>query len=425
MQEHTEQLQPLTTFSALLDEPSWFFDGRVAALNNVAELPFPNFQKVRYQKWPLMTISLESTREISGNVPDFSAKKNPFIVLEDGVLTATQLDQQLGDQGVILTDLQSALHDHPQLIQDYFMTQAVPVNENKLTAFHRSFVKNGVVLFVPDNVQIELPIESLLIQNADNAQTYVEHVLIIAGRNSEVSYVDRFSTAGTSKTQVSANVVVEIIAKDGAQVKYSAVDELGENLTTYFNRRARLGRDAHVDWALGVMNDGDVAADFDTDLAGEGAHSEIKVVTISHGEQTQAIDTRVTNMAPHTTGHILQHGVTKDNAGLIFFFFFHIIKGAKGSDAQQESRILMLSDGARGDANPILLIDENDVTAGHAASVGQVDEQELYYLMSRGLSEDAAKRLVVRGFLGSVITSIPVKAVQKEFIAAIEGKLAE
>lgn len=425
MQENKEHLQPLATFSTLLDEPSWFFEGRVSALNAIATLKFPNFQKVRYQKWPLMTVALEETREISGHVPDFADKKNPIIVLEDGVMTFTQLDQELADQGVILTDLQTALHDQPQLIHDYFMTQAVTATENKLTAFHRAFVKNGVVLSVPDNVRIELPIESLLIQNADNLQTYVPHVLIVAGRNSEVSYVERFSTVGKSEQAISANIVVEIIAKDGALVKYAAVDELGAAVTTYFNRRARLGRDAHVDWALGVMNDGDVAADFDTDLAGAGAHSEIKVVTISHGTQTQAIDTRVTNMAPHTTGHILQHGVIKDDATLVFNGIGHIIKGAKGSDAQQESRILMLSDGARGDANPILLIDENDVTAGHAASVGQVDTEELYYLMSRGLSEDAAKRLVVRGFLGSVITAIPVKAVQQEFIDAIEGKLAE
>jgi len=101
----------------------------------------------------------------------------------------------------------------------------------------------------------------------------------------------------------------------------------------------------------------------------------------------------------------------------------HILKGAKGADAQQESRVLMLSDQARGDANPILLIDEHEVTAGHAASVGRVDPEEMYYLMSRGLRKEDAERLVIRGFLGSVLTAIPVKAVQQELVEVIEGKL--
>ena len=221
----------------------------------------------------------------------------------------------------------------------------------------------------------------------------------------------------------SGNIVVEVIAKAGAKVKYSAVDQLGESITSYMNRRGYIMRDATVDWAIGVMNDGNVIADFDSDLVGEGAHSEVKIVAISSGKQTQGIDTRVTNKAPHTIGHILQHGVIRERGALTFNGIGHILKGAKGADAQQESRVLMLSDKARGDANPILLIDENEVTAGHAASVGRVDPEEMYYLMSRGLHKEEAERLVIRGFLGSVLTAIPVEAVRKELVEVIEGKL--
>ena len=146
-------------------------------------------------------------------------------------------------------------------------------------------------------------------------------------------------------------------------------------------------------------------------------------MAISSGKQIQGIDTRVTNYAPHSIGHILQHGVILEAGTLTFNGIGHIIRGAKGADAQQESRVLMLSDKARSDANPILLIDENDVTAGHAASIGQVDPEDMYYLMSRGLDQDTAERLVVRGFLGAVIGEIPVKAVRQEMIDVIESKL--
>ena len=130
-----------------------------------------------------------------------------------------------------------------------------------------------------------------------------------------------FLTWNDSKPQgriekVSGNIVVEVIAKAGAKVKYSAVDQLGESITSYMNRRGYIMRDATVDWAIGVMNDGNVIADFDSDLVGEGAHSEVKIVAISSGKQTQGIDTRVTNKAPHTIGHILQHGVIREKRSL-------------------------------------------------------------------------------------------------------------
>lgn len=171
------------------------------------------------------------------------------------------------------------------------------------------------------------------------------------------------------------------------------------------------------------MNEGNVVADFDSDLIGNGSHADLKVVALSSGRQVQGIDTRVTNYGCNSIGNILQHGVILEKATLTFNGIGHIIKGAKGADAQQESRVLMLSDQARSDANPILLIDENDVTAGHAASIGQVDPEDMYYLMSRGLDKATAERLVVRGFLGSVIVEIPVKEVRDEMIATIEEKL--
>lgn len=196
-------------------------------------------------------------------------------------------------------------------------------------------------------------------------------------------------------------------------------------MTAYISRRGKLDDDSMIDWAIGVMNEGDVIADFDSDLFGRGSHADMKVVALSRGRQIQGIDSRVTNYGCNSIGNILQHGVILEKGTLTFNGIGHIIKGAKGADAQQESRVLMLSDKARSDANPILLIDENDVTAGHAASIGQVDPEDMYYLMSRGLDKATAERLVVRGFLGSVIVEIPVKEVRAEMIENIDEILAK
>lgn len=417
-------LDDINAFSARNEEPTWMTDLRVAALEKAENLELPKIERVKFHRWPLFNVNTEEYTPETMNFPSFDEMKDNPVIVQQGSITAfEQLSAKLADQGVIFTDMFTALQEHGDLVKEYYMNKAVEMDEDKLTAFHTAFMNSGVFLYVPKNVVIEEPIEAIFIQDSASEESFFKHVLIVADEHSEFSYLERFQTIGEQKVKVSANIVVEVIAKAGAKVKYSAVDQLGENVSTYMNRRGHIMRDASIDWALGVMNDGDVVADFDSDLVGEGSHSEVKVVAISAGKQTQGIDTRVTNKASHSVGHILQHGVIRERGTLTFNGIGHILKGAKGADAQQESRVLMLSDKARGDANPILLIDENEVTAGHAASVGRVDPEEMYYLMSRGLRKDDAERLVIRGFLGSVITAIPVKDVQKEFVDVIEGKL--
>lgn len=422
-----DYLDAVNVFSVLKEEPAWMLELRQAALNKVDELPFPRIERVRYERWPLFNISdavLNGDTQTEGTIPSFDEMKdNPVLVQQDSMTVFEQLPQELVDKGVIFTDLFTAMQEHSDLVQEYYMTKAVPMTEDKMTAAHAAFMNSGMFLYVPKNVVIDEPIEAIFNHNGNVSDHFYKHVLIVAGEHSEFSYLERFITKGDEAEKLSGNIVVEVIAKTGAKVKYSAIDQLGVNLSTYMNRRGYILRDASVDWALGVMNDGNIVADFDSDLVGEGSHAEVKAVAISAGRQTQAIDTRVTNKAPHSIGHILQHGVIRERGTLTFNGIGHILKGAKGADAQQESRVLMLSDKARGDANPILLIDENEVTAGHAASVGRVDPEEMYYLMSRGLRKEEAERLVIRGFLGSVLTAIPVKAVQQELVDVIEGKL--
>ena len=322
----------------------------------------------------------------------------------------------------MFTDFYSALEEIPEVIEQYFGS-ALAFDEDKLTAYHTAYFNSAAVLYIPDNVEVDVPIQGLFYQNSDEAVEFNKHVLLVAGKHSKVSYLERFESLGNGSKKSTANIAVEVVALEGSQVKFSAIDRLGSNLTTFISRRGRLQKNATIDWNLGVMNEGNVIADFDSDLVGEGSHAELKAVAISSGKQIQGIDTRVTNYAPHSIGHILQHGVILEAGTLTFNGIGHIIRGAKGADAQQESRVLMLSDKARSDANPILLIDENDVTAGHAASIGQVDPEDMYYLMSRGIDKDTAERLVVRGFLGAVIGEIPVKEVRQEMIAVIESKL--
>ncbi len=416
-----EQIQ---FFSQEHAEPIWLSDLRQTAFDQMDRLPLPTIERVKFHRWNLGDGTI-SENEAIGAVPDFTALgDNPTLVQVGTQTILEQLPSDLIEKGVVFTDLYSALEEIPEIIEKHFGT-ALKYDEDKLAAYNTAYFNATAVLYVPDNVEIEQPIEGLYYQDSTSAVPFNKRVLIIAGKNSQFTYLERFETIGDGEMEASANITVEVLALAGSHVKFSAIDRLGANVTTYMSRRGRLGNDATIDWALGVMNEGNVVADFDSDLIGNGSHADLKVVALSSGRQVQGIDTRVTNYGPHSVGHILQHGVILERGTLTFNGIGHIIRGAKGADAQQESRVLMLSDKARSDANPILLIDENEVTAGHAASIGQVDPEDMYYLMSRGLDRATAERLVIRGFLGAVITEIPVKEVRDELIQVLEDKLSK
>ncbi|MGS4787838.1 Fe-S cluster assembly protein SufD [Streptococcus sp. P25B114] len=418
----TKELIP--EFSLQQAEPTWLTDLRLAAFGKIAELDLPVIERVKFHRWNLGDGSL-AINDAVGNVPDFTALgDNPMLVQVGSQTLLEQLPADLVEKGVVFTDFTSALEVIPDIIEKY-LGSAVAYDEHKLAAYNTAYFNSTAVLYIPDNVEIDQPVEGIFYQDATSGVAFNKRVLIIAGKNTKLNYLERFESLGDDAVKTSANIVVEVIAQAGSQIKFSAIDRLGQHLDTYLTRRATIGKDASVDWAIGLLNKGNVVADLDADLKGNGSHANLKVVGLSAGRQVQGVDTRVTNYGNNSVGHILQHGVILESGTLTFNGIGHIIRGAKGADAQQESRVLMLSDKARSDANPILLIDENEVTAGHAASIGQVDPEDMYYLMSRGLDRATAERLVIRGFLGAVITEIPVKEVRDELIAVIEEKLTK
>lgn len=411
-------------FSLQQAEPIWLTDLRLAAFGKIAELDLPVIERVKFHRWNLGDGSLATNDEI-GAVPDFTAiGDNPMLVQVGSQTLLEQLPADLVEKGVVFTDFTSALEVIPDVIEKY-LGSAVAYDEHKLAAYNTAYFNSTAVLYIPDNVEIDQPVEGIFYQDATSGVAFNKRVLIIAGKNTKLNYLERFESLGDDAVKTSANIVVEVIAQAGSQIKFSAIDRLGQHLDTYLTRRATIGNDASVDWAIGLLNKGNVVADLDADLKGNGSHANLKVVGLSAGRQVQGVDTRVTNYGNNSVGHILQHGVILESGTLTFNGIGHIIRGAKGADAQQESRVLMLSDKARSDANPILLIDENEVTAGHAASIGQVDPEDMYYLMSRGLDRATAERLVIRGFLGAVITEIPVKEVRDQMIAVIEDSLSK
>lgn len=420
------------SFSKDMGEPAWMTDLRVNALEKAEDLPMPKPDKTNISKWNFTQFDkhivgsedysslTDLPEEVRSLINLESADQNLYIQRNNRPAYIS-LSKTVLDQGVIFTDIFTAAREHGDLLQKYYMTDGVKVDEHKLTALHAALMNGGVFVYIPKNVEIKEPLHSVFIHDDQEANLF-NHVLLVAEDNSSVTYVENYiSTMEESKGIF--NIISEVVANTNAKVTYGAVDTLSAGTTVYVNRRGVAGRDARIEWALGLMNDGDTVSDNKTNLIGDGSYGDMKTVVVGRGKQTQNFTTNIVHFGKASEGYILKHGVMKDAATSIFNGIGKIEHGATKANAEQESRVLMLSEKARGDANPILLIDEDDVTAGHAASVGRVDPLQLYYLMSRGISKKEAERLVIHGFLAPVVNALPIEGVKKQLTAVIEGKV--
>ncbi|TYR80033.1 Fe-S cluster assembly protein SufD [Priestia megaterium] len=421
----------VSNFSKEAAEPNWLLDLRLQALAKAEDLPLPTPDKTNITKWNFTSFAkhtsevktISSIDELPEEVKvliDTDEVKNVYVQRDQTAAYATLTDE-LKAQGLIFTDIQTAAKEHGELLQKYFMKEGVKVDEHRLTALHAALVNGGVFVYVPKNVEVKEPLQAVFVREDEEAALF-NHVIVVAEDNSSVTYVENYIATSEESNGV-VNIVTEVFANNNAKVTFGAVDYLAKGTTTYVNRRGVAAKDGRIEWALGLMNEGNTVSENTTYLMGDGSYGDAKTVTVGRGEQKQNLTTSIVHFGKHSEGYILKHGVMKESASSIFNGIGKIEHGASKSNAEQESRVLMLSEKARGDANPILLIDEDDVTAGHAASVGRVDPLQLYYLMSRGIPKVEAERLVIHGFLAPVVNELPIETVKKQLTELIERKV--
>lgn len=421
----------ISSFSKEANEPSWLLDLRLQALAKAEDLALPKPDKTNISKWNFTAFdkhasqastisSVEELPEVVKALIDTEAVKNLY-VQRDQTAAYSTLTEELKSQGVIFTDIQTAANEHSDLVEKYFMKDGVKVDEHRLTALNAALLNGGVFVYVPKNVEVQEPLQAVFVREDEEAALF-NHVIVVAEDNSSVTYVENYIATAEESNGV-VNIVTEVFANSNAKVTFGAVDYLAKGTTTYVNRRGVAGKDGRIEWALGLMSEGNTVSENTTYLMGDGSYGDTKTVTVGRGEQSQNLTTSIVHFGKHSEGYILKHGVMKESASSIFNGIGKIEHGASKSNAEQESRVLMLSEKARGDANPILLIDEDDVTAGHAASVGRVDPIQLYYLMSRGIPQTEAERLVIHGFLAPVVNELPIETVKKQLTDLIERKV--
>jgi Fe-S cluster assembly protein SufD len=420
----------ITQFSQKRGEPSWLLELRLRGFENSQILELPKLEKTKIDKWNLLDFihevevdTMTNADQLPEEVKSFlgeSDKSENMLIHKNSQVMYQGLSQDLKEKGVIFTDIITAAKEHSNLLMKYLMNQIVQVDEHKISALHAALLNCGVFLYVPKNVQVEIPIQSLFWQ--ENSEVgLLPHILVVAEDNSKVTYVENYFGSETGESV--NNYVAEVFVGQGAQVTFAAVDNLGANTTSYIYRRAKVERDGRIDWALGQMNNGNTVSDNTTHLKGNGSLGDTKSVVVGTGKQSLNFVQKMVQTGHYTDGQMLSHGVMKDSARAIFNGITKIEKGAFKSTGEQTERVLMLNEKARGDANPVLLIDENVERAGHAASVGQVNKAQLYYLMSRGISKTEAERLIILGFLSPVVDKIPLEGLKKRLLEVIERKI--
>lgn len=423
--------EQLVDYSKAHNEHSWMTELRQKALKLTETLEMPKPDKTKLRKWDFDSFkqhevkgqsfsNLSELPEAIKKIIDVENTKN-LVVQHNNALAYTQVSDQAQKNGVIIEGLSEALINHGELVQKYLMTDAVSVDEHRLTALHTALINGGVFVYVPKNVVVEDPIQYVVLHDDDNA-SFFNHVIIVTEESAEVTYVENYlSTASGEGNQL--NIVSEVIAGANSNITYGSVDYLDKGFTGHIIRRGTTAADASINWALGLMNEGSQIIDNTTNLIGDRSTSELKSVVVGTGDQKINLTSKIVQYGKETNGYILKHGVMRENASSVFNGIGYIKHGGTKSIANQESRVLMLSENARGDANPILLIDEDDVEAGHAASVGRVDPEQLYYLMSRGISQKEAERLVIHGFLDPVVRELPIEDVKRQLREVIELKV--
>lgn len=435
----TSALNPAAVERIGMSEPEWLRERRAHAWDVYERTPMPTIrlEEWRYtnlkKKLDLDSLQLSDAEAMSDDAStwperlraamDEDREASGHIVIIDGHVVHADVDKQLAARGVILESLQEAITNHEELVREHLATDAVPAEEGKFAALNAALWSDGIFLYVPKGVQLELPVRvTCWLSEAGTA--YFSRVLIVAEAQSQVSYVDEV-LSDDFESQTYTSTAVELIARDGARVQYVAVQRLGRGTFYQSMQRTLAQRDSKLDTLNVALGASVTRVDLNARLLGPGANSDMLGLYFGDDDQHFDFNTSQDHVAEHTSSDLLYKGALDGASRAAFRGIIRVLPGAQGTDAYQTNRNLLLSPESRADSLPNLEIEADDVKCSHGATVGQLDDEAKFYLMSRGLSLIQAERLVVLGFLGEVLAKLPLGGVVDKVTRVIEQKLAQ
>lgn len=427
----------VSALSAQRKEPTWLRELRQQAWAAYERLPMPSPTSEGWRRTNIRDLRLDDVVTLPEPLAPAQAMSrlpaqvrnalrgerdgDGLLVSRDGSPAFRQLAQDLQRRGVILTSLEQAVRDHEDLVRPH-LGQVVSTTEEKFAALHAAFWSGGVFLYVPRGVAVEVPLHALTFVGREYLGAF-PHTLIVAEAGAELTLVDEYLSTGRQHQGLCSGAV-EIVARADARVRYVQLQEWGPEQWTFSTMRALIERNASVNWLVVALGGRLTKSTLESRLVGDGGETEIRGLVFGDGRQHFDYYTLQSHLASDTRSDLSFKAVLQDRASSNYTGMVHIAHQARRCDANQESRNMLLSDGAKADADPRLEILNSDVIrATHGATVGPVDEETLFYVMSRGLSRRDAQQMLVHAFFDPILARVPLEPVRKKLWASIDRRL--
>jgi len=422
------------SLSVSRDEPQWLLDARLAAWAQYEALPMPGLKDEDWRRTDYSSIDWNVAGPLAQphgagfdaipleyHAPLVGDTQGALLALVDGEVVQYDLADEVKRSGAIFTDLTTAVREYPELVRASLMTQAVKPGDGKFAALHAALWTHGVFLYVPRGAIVPLPLHSIFYSTQSGMS--IGHVLIVMEEGAQATLLNEF----LSDTSVSAHAafvgVTELLVKANANLKYVSLQDFGRNVYDFRHERARIERDGQLDWIIGTMGSR-LTKDFtEMELDGEGSWGRISGLYFADTNQLIDHDTQQNHNAPHTTSDLLFKGALKQQSRSVWQGMIRVLPHAQKTDGFQANRNLLLSNDARADSIPGLEILANDVRCTHAATVGKLEDEPVFYLMSRGMTREDAERLLIVGFFDPIMDRIPFEGVRNRLSAHIEQKM--
>lgn len=418
--------------SASLQEPEWMRQFRLRAFTVYENTPMPTQNDEEWRRTNLRRLKLDEIGpSVNGDaattaeIPSFlnqqltTDETGGNLLQVDGVTRLYEFSDEMQAQGVIFCDMHTAVAQYPDLVQKHFMTDGVQVTEGKFAALHGAFWRGGTFLYVPKNTKAAAPFHSVLW--SENGKTFT-HTLVVIEDGAEAVFMDEYASANGSGMSFH-NGVIELLVRDNASLIYAGLQDFGANMWQFNHERGRVGRDGKLDWVTSMMGTRLTKAFQTMELDKPGAWGRMSGIFFTNGRQHLDLDTQQNHNASETVSDLLYKGALKDQSRTVWQGMIKALPGSQKINGFQANRNLMLDKTARADSIPGLEIEADDVICTHASAIGKLDREEIFYLMSRGISYKTAVEMSVQGFFDPLMRRIPFEGIRERIFSRIVEKI--
>ena len=412
--------------SAHKEEPEWMLNSRLKALKVYESKPMPTWggnlsepdqvldeiyfyvrpQDRMEHSWEDVPEEIKDTFEKLG-IPEAERKVLAGVGAQyESEMVYHSLREEWAKQGVIFDSIEDGLKNHPDLFREYFGT-VIPTQDNKFSAMNAAVWSGGSFVYIPPGVHLETPLQAYFRVNQERMGQF-ERTLIICDEGASAHYIEG-CTAPVYSTESFHSGVIEIVVKKNARFRYTTIQNWSNNMYNLVTQRALVHEGANMEWLDGNLGSKLTMKYPSCYLVGEGAHGEILSIAYSGDGQHQDTGGKVVHAAPHTTSSIISKSISKGHGRSTYRGLCKVHEGAHHARSNVECDALLINDTSRTDTYPYIEIEENDANVGHEASVSKIGEEQLFYLTSRGISEEEAMAMIVRGFIEPIAKELPLE----------------